>query len=82
MSLFKKETHKLLEPMLQTLRLNAENNYRDATLENLDDLEKKFNELKDAGKLNDKQISHYTELIANYRTELKGFTHKEQKAGW
>lgn len=80
--LFQKSTNKELEKILQRLKLNAENNYRDATLEDLGELEARFKELCDAGKMNEKQKTRYSGLISAYKTKLKGFTHKEQVAKW
>lgn len=80
--MFGKSTHKELETILLRLKLNAENNYRDATLEDLHELETRMNELKASGKIKEKQAAHYEELITGFKKEFKGFTHKEQKAGW
>ena len=82
MKLFQKKTHPELELILQEMRMNAENNYRDATLENLRDLEEQFHLLEQAGKLNEKQQANYSELIEGYKQEFKGFTHREQIAKW
>lgn len=78
-SLFKRETHQELEKILERLRLNAENNYRDATKEDLAELEKRYGQLKAAGKLNQKQIDHYSEVITTYGIKLQNFSHKTQK---
>ena len=78
----KKETHPELEPVLQRMRMNAENNYRDATLSDLAELKEHFSELSEQGRLNDKQKAYYSGLISRYTTEFKGFTHKEQKTRW
>jgi len=80
-SFFQSETHKDLEQILLRLKLNAENNYRDATKEDLAELEAKFNELHDAGKLSEKQITYYNGRIAIYKEKLKNFSHKAQKVG-
>ena len=47
-SFFKKETHSELEQILTRLHLNASNNYRDATKEDLEELKKRYAELMDA----------------------------------
>ncbi len=82
MSIFQRETHKDLESILRRLRLNAENNYRDATLSDLEELATLFQDLDARGKLNSKQKAHYSSLIDHYRTQFKGFTHREQTANW
>lgn len=79
---FKKVTQRELEDINEQLRLNASNNYRDATLDNLKELETKYSELSEKGRLNNEQSEHYRKMIDDYKAEFKGFTHKEQKAGW
>ena len=78
-SFFKKETHSELEQILTRLHLNASNNYRDATKEDLEELSARFEERKNAGKLNDKQVDHYKEVITTYGIKLQNFSHKTQK---
>lgn len=78
----KKVTQRELEDINEQLRLNASNNYRDATLDNLKELETKYRELSEKGRLNKEQCEHYGKMIDDYKAEFKGFTHKEQKAGW
>ncbi len=78
-SFFQKETHPELEKILERLRLNAENNYRDATKDDLAELEQRYNELLDAGKLNKKQIDHYRNTIISYGIKLQYFSHNSQK---
>ena len=51
----KKVTQRELEDINEQLRLNASNNYRDATLDNLKELETKYRELAEKGKLNKEQ---------------------------
>ena len=75
----KRETHPDLEKILLRLRLNAENNYRDATKEDLEELKARYEELKAAGKLNQKQLDHYSEVITTYGVKLQNFSHKTQK---
>lgn len=55
----KKVTQRELEDINEQLRLNASNNYRDATLDNLKELETKYRELSEKGRLNREQSEHY-----------------------
>ncbi len=80
-SFLQKETHGELEKIVTRLKLNASNNYRDATKEDLAELEKKYEELKAAGKLNRKQIDYYRCRIVEYTGKLENFSHKSQKVG-
>ncbi|MCR5466313.1 MAG: hypothetical protein K6F11_05695 [Lachnospiraceae bacterium] len=75
----KKETHSELEKIVTRLKLNASNNYRDATKEDLAELSERYEALKDAGKLNEKQITYYRSRIIEYTDKLKNFSHKTQK---
>lgn len=52
-------TQRELEDINEQLRLNASNNYRDATLDNLKELETKYRELSGKGRLNKEQSEHY-----------------------
>lgn len=78
----KKNTHKELEELVEVMKLNASNNYRDATVLNLKELAARYEELKEAGKLNEAQTEHYATLIEQYGASFKHFTHRDQKAGW
>ena len=78
-SWLKKETHGELEEIMTRLRLNAENNYRDATKEDLAELKKRYEELLAAGKLNSKQEEHYRIKITEYTGKLQNFSHNSQK---
>ncbi|MBR6020534.1 MAG: hypothetical protein IK055_10005 [Lachnospiraceae bacterium] len=78
-SWLKKETHTELEEIMTRLRLNAENNYRDATKEDLAELKKRYEELLAAGKLNSKQEEHYRIKITEYTGKLQNFSHNSQK---
>lgn len=78
-SLFQKETHSELEAIVTRLKLNASNNYRDATKEDLAELEKRYNELLAAKKLNPKQEAYYRCRIVEYTGKLQNFSHNSQK---
>ena len=80
-SWLQKETHSELEQILTRLHLNAENNYRDATKEDLEELKERYEALSAAGKLNAKQIEHYKVKITEYTGRLANFSHKTQKVG-
>lgn len=80
-SFLKKPTHGELEQILTRLHLNASNNYRDATKEDLEELKARYEELMSAGKLNEKQIEHYRVKIEEYTEKLRNFSHKTQNVG-
>lgn len=78
-SFLQSKTQSELEQIVTRLHLNASNNYRDATKEDLAELEKRFGELEAAGKLNEKQKVYYRSRIIEYTAKLKNFSHNSQK---
>lgn len=77
MGIFKRfsKNHKELDALLNGVTNNAANNYKDAAQKAFKDFRNKFEELKAAGQLNEKQISYYEGMKAKYEQELKGFHH-------
>ena len=76
----KKHIH--LEMIISRMESNKENNYKDAAQQALQQYEAKLQELKAAGKLTDKQITHYDAQLAAYKERMLKFTHKDQKPFW
>lgn len=77
---FKK--NKELETLIMSINSNAANNYKDAAQEDLKEFEDKYNELKNNGKLSEKQITLYGQKINEYKIDMQEFTHKDQKPYW
>ena len=71
-----------LDDKLQRIQMNFENNYKDAAQDALKEFEVKLNEMLESGMLSDKQRLNYEIKLYGYKTKLKGFTHKDQKATW
>lgn len=71
-----------LEAIVQRIRMNMENNYKDAAQLNLKEFEKLFNELQESGKLNAKQKAYYEKELASFKERMQNFTHKDQKPYW
>ena len=71
-----------LEMLISKTRMNQSNNYKDAAQENFKALCTRYEELQSAGKLNEKQQTHYSEIMDELRKELDKFTHKDQNARW
>ena len=65
------KTHKVLEIIHQRLKMNAENNYRDATLQDLKELEDSFQKLKEINKLSKRQKEYYSSIIIRYKEEFE-----------
>lgn len=74
--------NKVLEEQIHHVRLNVENNYKDAAQEDFRVFEKTLQELKAAGKLTEKQVEYYDALWKQLKEEMKKFSHFEQRATW
>lgn len=82
MGLFGVKKNRDLEACLARTHTNMANNYKDAAQEDFRQTEEVFGQLKVAGKLSEKQISYYDEVLGILRGQLKGYTHKDQNARW
>ncbi len=76
------KTHPELEAAANKLRMNMQNNYKDAAQADFAALTEKFEKLKAAGKLSKRQLAYYEPVMDAFRGELKGYTHKDQNARW
>lgn len=79
---FQSKKQSELESIIRSLVANMSNNYKDNAQSNLKELQEKYKELLDLGKLNEKQKAYYDEIIGIYVGEMKEFTHKDQKPYW
>lgn len=74
--------NKQLEEIMRRLQMNVANNYKDAAQLNLKEFEEKMTELKESGKLNDASQAYYEDKLQGFKTQLRNFTHKDQKPYW
>lgn len=82
MFLFKSAAQKDLEALLQKLKLNMSNNYKDAAQADFKRFREAYEGYLAAGKLKGAQIEEYKSIMAEYEKKLAGFTHKDQKPYW
>lgn len=82
MGWFKSKYERELDIMLERIRMNMSNNYKDAAQLGLKEYEDRLNELKQEGKLKDSAKANYESLLDDYKHRLQGFTHKDQKPYW
>ena len=82
LSLFQKKTNTELESLINSTKSSMQNNYKDMAQDYFKDFCKKFNELMESDKLNDRQKAYYNVQRDILTEELKGFTHKDQKPYW
>lgn len=80
--LFGVKRNKELDAIMNRIDSNVANNYKDAAQENLKEYEKLLDELEISGKLSEKQRIEYRNSLADYRSKMKEFTHKDQKPYW
>ena len=71
-----------LNAIIYRIDSNLSNNYKDAAQDDLKELDKRFNEMVAVGELSDKLRVQYEVKLSAYKTKMKGFTHKDQKATW
>lgn len=71
-----------MDAIVQKIRMNMENNYKDAAQMNLKELEELVGQLDEKGKLNAKQKAFYTGEVDSFKRRMKNFTHKDQKPTW
>ena len=74
--------NKQLDELVLRVQMNLSNNYKDAAQLNLKELEDAFQELSGSGKLSEKQRCYYEGVLADFKAEMKNFTHKDQKPYW
>lgn len=74
--------NKRLEEIIFRLEANLSNNYKDNARDNLIELDKAYNLLKDEGKLSAKHIEYYGKILDEYKEKMKGYTHKDQTPYW
>ena len=78
----KKKISRQLDEIIQRIEMNVSNNYKDAAQLNLKELERKLTELEAAGKLDKRQMAHYSAVLDSFKGRMKNFTHKDQKSTW
>lgn len=79
---FKSSKNKQLNVVVQKIRMNMENNYKDAAQMNLKEFEEMLKDLEESGKLNAKQKAYYSRELQSFKERMKNFTHKDQKPTW
>ena len=79
---FKNATEKQLDEKINRIQNNFENNYKDAAQLNLKEFESMLTEAKNSGKLKEKRIVFYENKLAEYKSRMEKFTHKDQKCTW
>ena len=71
MSLFSKKTDKELDAIVNQIRVDLSNNYKDNAVENIKLLEKKLEEKKNTSTIKDS--SKYEDLLEHFKEDVKNF---------
>lgn len=74
--------NKELDKIVQSIEVNAANNYKDAAQNSLLKFEEQLTQLEEAGRLSEKQKIYYHEKLSAFKQQMKNFTHKDQKPTW
>lgn len=82
MGLFKSKHERQLDMIIQRLEMNMSNNYKDNAQANLRELETSYEDMKNKGVLKEKALIRYDRIISEYESQLKGYSHKDQKPYW
>lgn len=82
MGLFGFGKNKELEDIIMRLEANLSNNYKDNAQDNLKTFDKMYNEMKANGSLGKKNEERYGKILDEYKTKMKGYTHKDQTPYW
>ena len=76
------KVYKELDEIIAQIDSNVANNYKDAAQDAVVCLEKRINEFWENEQLNEKKKLEYDARLTRYKSELEGFTHKDQKPYW
>ena len=71
-----KGKQKELEEIVEKIKMYMGNNYKDSAKDSFEQLKKKYNELKAAGKLKPAQDDNYSEIIRELELNFQTYTHK------
>lgn len=82
MGLFGMKKDPALEAQIAKVRMNMENNYKDAAQAEFRALSALYEETVSSGRLKEKQAAYYTAQMAEFTEKLKKYTHADQKTAW
>ena len=70
------------EELISKIRMNLANNYKDEAQRGLKSFTQLFQDMKEKGQLNEKQLLVYGEELSALTEKLHGYSHKDQKPYW
>ncbi len=64
---------KELDGIVNSVRVDLSNNYKDNAVENIQKLKQRLEERKEAGTIKDKVYEHYGKLLREFENDVKDF---------
>lgn len=80
--LFRSKEEKQLDALISSIEMNMANNYKDNAQSDFKEFEELLARFIEEGKLKEKSRLLYERKLGEYKTRLKGYTHKDQKPYW
>ncbi|MBQ7637242.1 MAG: hypothetical protein IJS80_08015 [Lachnospiraceae bacterium] len=80
--LFRSKEEKQLDALISSIEMNMANNYKDNAQSDFKEFEELLARFIEEGKLKEKARLLYERKLGEYKTRLKGYTHKDQKPYW
>lgn len=71
-----------LDEKIERIKMNCENNYKDAAQMNLKEFETLLGTFLEEGKLSERQKEYYQRQLAEFEARMQNFTHRDQKPTW
>ncbi len=82
MGLFRSREEKDLDAIIQRLKMNMSNNYKDNAQSNLKELEAAIEDFRSNGTMKEATLRRYDTIVGEYKEKMKGYSHKDQKPYW
>ncbi len=79
---FKSKEENRLDILIEKIKMNMQNNYKDAAHKSLADFQSQLEAYKTTGALKSKVIPYYEEQLQVFSEKLVGYGHLEQKPFW
>ena len=79
---FKSKEENQLDLLIEKIKMNLSNNYKDTALQDVAKFEETLKFLVENKKIKDYKAEDYTEILDEFKEKLKGVSNSEQKPYW
>ena len=79
---FKSKEENQLDLLIEKIKMNISNNYKDTALQDVQKFEDTLKMLVETKKIKDYKAEDYTEILDEFKEKLKGVSNSEQKPYW